>query len=149
MPNLNEDSSSKDDLKIVGGLLADPGQFPYQVALLNGYGFTCGGSIYNENFIITAAHCVYSYHNDHKLNKNTQYSIIAGDHNLYEEEGTEQVVEVAKIIIHEAYDPQMLVNDIALLKLKNPLRFTKYINKIRLPPPGHSAQGKRSVNFRI
>lgn len=44
--------------RIVGGSDAEPGQFPYQVSLRNQHSHTCGGSILNENWILTAAHCV-------------------------------------------------------------------------------------------
>jgi secreted trypsin-like serine protease len=46
------------DPKIVGGDFAKEKQFPHQIALYNNGAFRCGGSIFNENWIITAAHCV-------------------------------------------------------------------------------------------
>lgn len=44
--------------KIVGGDFAKENQFPHQIALYGNGLFRCGGSIFNENWIITAAHCV-------------------------------------------------------------------------------------------
>lgn len=46
--------------RIVGGDLASPGQFPYQVALSMIAGkdsWFCGGSIIEAHWIVTAAHC--------------------------------------------------------------------------------------------
>lgn len=46
--------------KIVGGDFAKENQFPHQIALYKNGAFRCGGSIFNEKWIITAAHCVTS-----------------------------------------------------------------------------------------
>uniref|UniRef100_T1H4K2 Peptidase S1 domain-containing protein n=1 Tax=Megaselia scalaris TaxID=36166 RepID=T1H4K2_MEGSC len=48
--------------RIVGGSVANSGAFPYTVYLsasgANG-GWSCGGSILSNEWIITAAHCTY------------------------------------------------------------------------------------------
>ena len=45
--------------RIVGGVDASISDYPWQVALTSpsGYGF-CGGSIINDSWVLTAAHCV-------------------------------------------------------------------------------------------
>lgn len=47
--------------RIVGGQTAQEGQFPYQVSLRANGNHFCGGSIVNEYWIVTAAHCLYGY----------------------------------------------------------------------------------------
>lgn len=47
--------------RIVGGHEAEHGQFPYQVALFveaDGGTYFCGGSLLNNDYVMTAAHCV-------------------------------------------------------------------------------------------
>ncbi|WP_161939223.1 trypsin-like serine protease, partial [Vibrio alginolyticus] len=50
--------------RITDGKAATPGDFPYQVSVVWGippiikYRHVCGGSILNENWILTAGHCV-------------------------------------------------------------------------------------------
>jgi secreted trypsin-like serine protease len=47
--------------KIIGGILATAGQFPWQAGLyLDGSGF-CGGSLISSNVVLTAGHCVDGY----------------------------------------------------------------------------------------
>ena len=43
---------------IVQGENAIPGAWPWQVALLYGGQYFCGGSLISSQFVLTAAHCV-------------------------------------------------------------------------------------------
>lgn len=54
------DSETDEDERIVGGYDAENGEFPYQVSLQTKKHF-CGGSILNEKWILTAAHCVHRF----------------------------------------------------------------------------------------
>lgn len=47
------------DILIVGGEQAEPGEFPYIVSLSQNDNHICGGSLLNENTVITAAHCCF------------------------------------------------------------------------------------------
>ena len=63
-----------DDDKIVGGYECEPYSKPWTVSLNSGYHF-CGGSLVNENWVVSAAHCYKSYVS--ALNQCTIYSFIS------------------------------------------------------------------------
>lgn len=46
------------DQRIVGGGLAEAGQFPYLVSVTENSRHICGGFIYNQRWIVTAASCL-------------------------------------------------------------------------------------------
>lgn len=97
----------KDDRKIVGGVDADIKEHPWQVALApDGQHFACGGSLIQDRWVVTAAHCFSS-----KTPPSAR--IKAGVTNR--EFGT--WIETGKIFVHEGYRDDTHENDIALIKL--------------------------------
>lgn len=113
--------------KIINGENAKEGEIPYQVSLQNKFSsfHFCGGSILNENYIITAAHCVNGKFAE-------DIKVVAGTINLalpkYEN-------DVHKIIIHEKYNySDSWKNDIALLKV-TPFVLSNLISLVPLPSP--------------
>ena len=62
---------------------------------LGNYHF-CGGTVISEDRVLTAAHCCQG------LQANI-LRVVAGEHNLFDEEGTEQVREPKKKSIRGGY----------------------------------------------
>ncbi|XP_052005528.1 coagulation factor IXa [Xyrauchen texanus] len=121
--------------RIVGGNSALPGEIPWQVALVarSTQKVFCGGSILSPLWVITAAHCLEG-------NKNGSFFVRVGEHDIYKTEGTEQNLEVNRSISHPRYNPKLgLYNhDVALLRLRTPIRFTEMVWPICLGPMGFS-----------
>lgn len=120
--------------KIVGGTEAVPNEFPWQISLqrrsATGWSHSCGGSVYNQNYIIDAAHCV-----DRTVASSLR--IVAGEHSLSKTSGLEQYRNVLSIRVHENYDSKTFANDIALLKMDNSLDLsTAKVRQISLPTAG-------------
>ncbi|XP_058514595.1 coagulation factor IX isoform X2 [Ochotona princeps] len=122
--NFTQDTQSFDNYtRVVGGENAKPGQFPWQVLLNGKIEAFCGGSIVNEKWIVTAAHCVEPGDN---------ITVVAGEYNIQESENTEQTRNVIRIIPHHNYNASVnkYNHDIALLELDKPLTLNSYVTPI-------------------
>ncbi|KAL7293352.1 hypothetical protein TKK_0013122 [Trichogramma kaykai] len=124
-----QSNGGADSSRIVGGHEASRGEFPHQVSLQIGSRHVCGGSIINERWILTAAHCTNGEEPE-------DMTVVAGKHNIRTREPTEQRVRVADYRVHDAYEGPVTPYDIALLKLARPLKLDgRYVDRIDLPAP--------------
>ncbi|XP_074055094.1 tryptase-2-like [Macrotis lagotis] len=116
--------------RIVGGWAAESAQWPWQVSLREQNQHVCGGSLISHQWVLTAAHCIPS------LNPKS-LQIQLGERFLYTRPSYSILVPVSQILLHPYYDGDALHGkDIALLKLRRPVPFSKFIRSITLAPPG-------------
>jgi len=119
----------KNGNRIVGGTQASLNEWPWQVALMYGNSQFCGGSLINDRYVLTAAHCVVDF-------TAGQLSVRLGEHNLAtSSESSDITRSVKSITSHPSYNDNTLVNDIALLELSSPVQLSNAVQTVCLPPP--------------
>lgn len=111
--------------RIVNGLKAKKGQFPYVVSLrtIKDNAHFCGGSILNNRWIVTAAHC------SEPEAANSIY-VFAGSHNL---RSSGFIYNVTKIINHPSYDDINTKMDISLWRTSEEIEYNRLVQPIGLP----------------
>ncbi|XP_062380655.1 vitamin K-dependent protein C-like [Sardina pilchardus] len=113
---------------VTGGEAGMRGESPWQALLISSSGiFHCGGVLIDKNWVLTAAHC---------LEDHSRFNVRLGDYQLFKREGTEVTVPVTEIISHPSYNRQTVDNDIGLLRLATPVRYSNYILPACLPSRG-------------
>ncbi|XP_067118273.1 elastase-1-like [Centruroides vittatus] len=136
-PPVSHHQQSED--RIVGGTEAIPGSWPWQADLqqnnIEPNSHTCGGSLINSLWVVSAAHC-FKY-----LRDKTLWRIHLGNHNKFIKDEFESVRYIERLIIYPGIEEDTFIitgkydinNDIALLKLNSPVKFNDHIRPVCLP----------------
>ncbi|XP_026730702.1 transmembrane protease serine 9-like [Trichoplusia ni] len=116
--------------RIVGGVPAGAGQYPYQAGLLlsiiglDGLG-VCGGSLISNNRVLTAAHCWFD-----GVTQSWKITVVLGSSTLFT---GGQRLETSVVATHPNWNPLLIRNDVAIIYLPNAVQFSNLISPISLP----------------
>ncbi|XP_075045860.1 transmembrane protease serine 13 [Mixophyes fleayi] len=114
--------------RIIGGIEANTGEWPWQASLQvrsgNNFVHVCGGTVINNQWILTASHCFAS------PIPLSDWRIVVGTTNL---DQSRSMSGVTAIIRHEDYNADTDDYDVALMKLKDPFPFSAFIQPACLP----------------
>jgi len=114
--------------KIVNGTDANIAEFPYLVALKYNNSLSCAGTILNELWILTAAHCLYAP---------AQFlSVEYSTSQISQGFVGERIAYVESFIVHEDYSSSQIRNDVGLIKLREPLDTGLHGSPVKLATPG-------------
>ncbi|XP_053669195.1 CLIP domain-containing serine protease B4-like [Anopheles marshallii] len=125
--------------RVLGGQPTHVDEFPW-TALIEfqkpdgSFGFLCGGSLVNERYVVTAAHCIH---------KDVVYRVRLGEWDLSSANDCQDGfcsdvpidLDVEKIIVHSNYDPKdhSYKNDIALIRFTRSVQYSDTVRPICLP----------------
>ncbi|RZF43126.1 hypothetical protein LSTR_LSTR001304 [Laodelphax striatellus] len=124
--------------RVVGGEEALPGRWPWMAAIfLHGprrTEFWCGGSLIGPKHILTAAHCTRDTRQ--RPFSARQFTVRLGDVDLRrdDEPSAPQTYHVAEVKAHPRFSRVGFYNDIAVMVLDRPVRKSKYVIPVCLPP---------------
>uniref|UniRef100_A0A673C046 Peptidase S1 domain-containing protein n=1 Tax=Sphaeramia orbicularis TaxID=375764 RepID=A0A673C046_9TELE len=85
--------------RVVNGEDAVPHSWPWQISLQVKHGsrfhHTCGGTLIGPRWVLTAGHCIWP---------GDVYRVVLGEHDMSQQEGTEQIRDVLRIVVHPLWD---------------------------------------------
>ncbi|XP_043938462.1 prothrombin [Protopterus annectens] len=119
--------------RIVKGVDVEFGSAPWQVMLFrkSPQELLCGASLLSDQWVLTAAHCIFYPPWDKNLTTNDILVRIGKHLRTKYERGQEKIVELDQIIVHPKYNwKENMDRDIALLHLKYPIEFSINIHPI-------------------
>ncbi|XP_060663556.1 trypsin delta [Drosophila nasuta] len=117
--------------KVVGGTPISIDSAPYQVSVRMtdrdrvsfGSGHICGGVVISQRLVVTAAHCTYNS-NKNKYYTAGDYVLVMGTSYLTSTTNNTLQYYVQELIPHPSYNPNTLVNDIALMFINGYIPWT-------------------------
>jgi len=114
--------------RIIGGSETRPNRYPWMVALVQPNQPRrqfCGGTLISDRHVLTAAHC-FDQTNESGVH------VVVGAHRL-SQVNPASTIPVARILRHEAWNPQIMKNDITILVLARPVTFSDTVRPACLP----------------
>ena len=126
--------------RVVGGLDAKEGHWPWQAGLVNpGSNRTfCGGSVINDRYVLTAAHCTANKTAD-------DIQVLLGDQRINITDSGEQRFSVTKITDHPDYSGAVGGWDVSLLRLDRRITFSDTISPVCLAEAGQTYAGVTAI----
>ncbi|NXU57131.1 HPT protein, partial [Turnix velox] len=120
--------------RIIGGLLARKGSFPWQARIVTRHNLTVGATLINDQWLLTTAKNVYLNHSE-----NAKPEEIAPTLQLFLGSQKEPALDVERVVLHPDY-PQAV--DLALLKLKQKVLLGEEVMPICLPQKDYVRPGR-------
>ncbi|XP_023342069.1 transmembrane protease serine 11A [Eurytemora carolleeae] len=120
----------KDLGRVLYGNETDTNEYPWQISMWLDRSHFCGGSLINENWVLTAAHCVDLQYRNHFQ----RVTVSLSDHNVKIFNETKNIFRKLKRIVRfPTYDEHYLHGDLALLQFETPVEYSASLRPVCLP----------------
>ncbi|XP_063244255.1 transmembrane protease serine 9-like [Bacillus rossius redtenbacheri] len=127
------------EIRIVGGRPTGVNRYPWVARLVYDGQFHCGGSLLDSRYVLTAAHCV-------RRLKKSKIRVYLGDHDQFNATETPVILRmVSAVIRHRNFDVNSYNHDIALLRLRKPITYTKRVRPVCLPQDDADPAGRSGI----
>nr|CAH0112824.1 unnamed protein product [Daphnia galeata] len=108
-------------LAISQGDDAQVGEFPYIVSVTHNDEHICGGFVYSNYFVLTAASCLIG-----KSPWDT--TVVVAQLSLIQQDPDEIRIQALNFYINPEYNETFRTNDLALIKMNQPIPYGRYVN---------------------
>ncbi|XP_031329132.1 serine proteinase stubble isoform X2 [Photinus pyralis] len=129
------------EARIVGGERSTFGKWPWQISLrqwrTSTYLHKCGAALLNENWAITAAHCVDNVPPSDLLLRLGEHDLSTDSEPYIHQERRVQIVAA-----HPQFDPRTFEYDLALLRFYEPVQFQPNIIPVCVPNTDENFVGR-------
>ncbi|XP_036425941.1 transmembrane protease serine 6 isoform X1 [Colossoma macropomum] len=122
--------------RVVGGVDAVEGEWPWQASLQVSGRHICGGALISTQWVVSAAHCFY----DDRLYSPSVWTVYLGKLRLRGTSQTEEALRVSHIHLHQYYDDETHDYDLALLRLDRPVSSGTLAQPACLPSHTHQLE---------
>lgn len=120
--------------RIIGGLLAGKGSFPWQGRLVTRHNLSVGATLIGDQWVLTTGKNVYLNHTE-----NTKPEEIAPTLQLFLGSQEQPALGIERVVLHPSY-PEAV--DLALLKLKQKVPLGEEVMPICLPQKDYVRPGR-------
>ncbi|KAI4469723.1 polyserase-related [Holotrichia oblita] len=125
VPTIDSDSriDVTGDWKVVGGSNAATGAYPFIVSLRSSSNsHFCGGSIINNLWVLTAAHCLVG-------SSASSVNAVVGTNTLLSGGSS---IRASRLLVHGNYNPNTIANDVGVIQLAASITYSNSVAQVSL-----------------